>query len=189
MINNGRNRRPPVYDNRFIIGHQIRSFKVICIDHENTNLGEIDTREALRLAELNGLDLVQVAPPANGKPPTCKILNFSKLKYETQKKDRAVAKRQRDNAVKIKEIKFRPSTGDNDLRIKAKQAQEFIEDGARVKITITFRGREISHQQVATSTLEKFINMISIAEIVQAPLLAGKSLVALVARKAEGLSA
>src|SRR5690554_4765412 len=95
-----------------------------------------------------GLDLVQVSSGGRNSSPTCKILDYGKYKYQQSKNEKAAAKKQRENSVKIKEIKFRPTTDINDLRTKASKVQEFLNDGDKVKITIAFRGREVSHKEI-----------------------------------------
>ncbi|HVI42753.1 MAG TPA: translation initiation factor IF-3, partial [Anaerovoracaceae bacterium] len=132
---------------RIIINHQIRGQKVFCINHENVNLGLIPLSQALNLAQEHGLDLVQVSAPSKDRAPTCKILDSGKYKYDLSKKKKEAEKKQREAIVKTKEIKFRPTTDLNDLKTKARKAEGFIEEGCRVKISITFKGREISHQE------------------------------------------
>jgi translation initiation factor IF-3 len=164
-----------------LINRNIKSPQVLCIDADNMNRGLISINEALLLAESSGLDLVQIS---SGKDvPTCKILDYSKFKYEIQKKDKAAKKKQRENAVKVKEIKFRPTTGENDLKIKAKQAQAFIDDGDKLKVTITFKGREMSHREVGHEALTKFLAMLTNASIEESPSMYGRNLSATVVKK------
>jgi len=112
-------------------------------------LGVLQTHEALRLAQEQGLDLVEVNPKA--EPPVCKILDFGKYKYEEKKKT-AEAKR-KQTVVEIKEIKLRPKTDDHDIAFKVKAARRFIEAGHKVKVTVRFRGREITHPEKAQEQL------------------------------------
>lgn len=164
------------------VGRNIRSPQVLCIDAENTNRGLMLTSEALALAESCGLDLVQISS-GKEETPICKIIDYSKFKYEQSKKDKAAKKKQRENSIKVKELKFRPTTGDNDLKIKAKQAQGFIDDGDKLKVTITFKGREMSHREVGLITLEKFISMLSDASIEENPSMSGRHLSAMIVKK------
>lgn len=153
-------------NDKIFINSAIRVPKVLCIVAETgENLGVIATYEALRIASDAGLDLVQVSPPAGGRPPTCKILDYGKLKYEESKKRKAAEKKQREMMVETKELKFRPTTGEFDLQIKAKKASEFLDEGHNVKITIVFRGRELSHKEVAYETLQKFMTCLPGVEI------------------------
>ena len=164
------------------VGQRIRAPKVMCIDSDNANLGVIPTEEALSIAKSSGLDLVQVSSGSRDKAPTCRIIDYSKFKYELSKKDKASKKKQRENAIKIKEIKFRPSTGENDLRIKAKQAQSFVDDGHRLKVTITFKGREMSHREVGHDTLRMFLDMLVGVEVVSDVSFAGRHMYTFLAK-------
>jgi len=168
---------------RYFINKQIRASQVLCIDQDGNNRGVIPFYEALKLAEQSQLDLVQIGFPPNGQPPTCKILDFGKFKYEQSKKEKQAKKKQRESTIEIKEIKLRPSTADNDLRIKAKQAQEFLNDGDKVKISVMFHGREITHQQVGMVTLNTFISYVSNGQVETAPTMNGKDLVVVLSKK------
>ena len=141
----------------------------MCITQDNVNLGLIPLSQALSMAQEQGLDLVQVSAPSKDRAPTCKILDSGKYKYELSKKKKEADKRQRDAIVKTKEIKFRPTTDLNDLKTKARKAEEFIEEGCRVKISITFKGREMSHQEVGLSTLETFMSFLPDLKMVGKP--------------------
>lgn len=156
-----RKRIPKKDDKRYVFGRFIREPRVHCIDQNNTNLGLIETKDALRLAHDAGLELVMVSQGKHGSPSTCKILDFGKFKYEQEKRDKVAKKRQRENAIKIKEVKFRPTTDDNDLLTKARQLQNFIDDGNRLRVTITFRGREMAHREIGLERMNKFAEMIS----------------------------
>jgi translation initiation factor IF-3 len=145
---------------RWFVNSAIRVPKVICINSDDKNLGALITRDALKLAQEQGLDLVQLSPPSKDKPPTCKIMDFSKFKYETSKKKKEADKKQRESIVKVKEIKFKPTTGAHDLEIKAKQAEKFLQENIKVKIAILFVGRAITHQELGTQTLEQFLSFL-----------------------------
>ncbi|HZW82210.1 MAG TPA: translation initiation factor IF-3, partial [Candidatus Deferrimicrobium sp.] len=101
------------------------------------------SRDAFNLAQEKNLDLVEIAPTA--KPPVCKIMDYGKFKYEQSKRDKEVKKKQK--IVELKEVKLRPNIEDHDLETKAKNAQRFLNDGDKVKVTIMFRGREITHPE------------------------------------------
>lgn len=171
--------RPPFKknDNKFVFGRLIRDQQVICIDHENTNLGLIDTYKALQIAEEAGLDLVMVSQGAYNKPSTCKILDLDKFKYEQEKRDKLAKKKQRENAIKIKEVKLRPSTDDNDLQTKAKQFLEFVSEGHRLKVTVVFKGREVCHRELGVETMNKFAKMVS-AKFDTEPSFSGRNITA-----------
>jgi translation initiation factor IF-3 len=166
---------------KYFLNHQIRAPKVLCIDDE-VNHGIISLQDALRLAESKGLDLVQISAQP-GQVPTAKILDYSKFKYEQAKKDKLSKKKQRESAIEIKEIKFRPSTAENDLRTKARQAQGFLEEGNKVKISIVFHGRELSHKEVADNTLQIFLSLIPEAQIVSPASLNGKDLIVIIEKR------
>lgn len=180
---NGRARRPFKKEEKFFVNRNIRAYQVRCIDAEG-NHQVIKTQEALELAEKQGLDLVQIS---KGKEdiPTCKILDYSKFKYEQSKKEKLAKKKQRENAIKVKEIKFRPSTGENDLKTKAKHAQEFIDDGHKLKITIVFKGREMAYRDVASETLDTFIGFLSNAVYEAKPSISGRFMSAMIVKRAE----
>jgi translation initiation factor IF-3 len=113
-------------------------------------LGVMQTHEALRRAQERGLDLVEVNPKAD--PPVCKILDFGKFKYDEKKKAREAKRKQ--SVVEIKEIKLRPKTDDHDLAFKTRAASRFLEAGHKVKFTVRFRGREITHPEKAHEQLD-----------------------------------
>ncbi len=146
---------------KYIYGRFIRDKQVVVIDHNNENIGLIDTRDALNIARDAGLELVVVSQGKNGKPSTCKVLDFGKYKFEQEKREKAAKKKQRENAVKIKEVKLRPNTEDNDIQTKARQIKEFFDDGNRVKLTVVFRGREMAHREVGLETMNTFAKLIS----------------------------
>ena len=113
-------------------------------------MGILDTAEALAIAEERGLDLVEVAP--NARPPVCKIMDFGRYKYEQSKKARKA--RQASHTVKVKTIQFRPKTDDHDYEFKKKHIIRFLETGNKVKVVMRFRGREITHMDLALEFLK-----------------------------------
>lgn len=113
------------------------------VGDDGEQLGIMGSREAFNLAQEKNLDLVEIAPTA--KPPVCKIMDYGKFKYEQSKRDKEVKKKQK--IVELKEVKLRPNIEDHDLETKAKNAQRFLNDGDKVKVTIMFRGREITHPE------------------------------------------
>lgn len=127
---------------RFFVNRDIRLPTVICIDPEGNFLGEIETRFALQKAKELGLDLVQVVPPKGGKTATCKIMDAGKYKYDLSKKEKELAKKQRESNCELKEIQFGAKTDTHDLQLKANQALEFLKDGCKVKVRIPLKGRE-----------------------------------------------
>ncbi len=123
--------------------------RVIADDGEQ--LGIMDTREAVRRAREQGLDLVEVAPTAD--PPVCRIIDFGKFQYEAKKKANEAKKKQ--VIITVKEVKFRPGTDDHDYNFKMKHSREWLLEGDKVKATIFFRGREITHRELGSQLLQK----------------------------------
>ena len=132
------------------INNRIRVPEVRVVDEDGGMLGILSTQEALRRAQERGLDLVEVNPKAD--PPVCKILDFGKYKYDEKKKAKEAKRKQ--TVVEIKEIKLRPKTDDHDLAFKARAARRFLEAGHKVKFTVRFRGREITHPEKAQEQLD-----------------------------------
>ncbi len=136
------------------INEAIRDKTIRLIDSDGTQLGIVSIREALDLAEEKKLDLVKIAPDA--KPPVCKIMDYSKYKYEQVKKAKEAKKKQK--IVDIKEIRISVSIGEHDLEIKKKKLVEFIDSGHKVKLVIRFRGREIKQKETGEELINKFKN-------------------------------
>jgi translation initiation factor IF-3 len=168
---------------RIFINYQIKSQKVLCIDQNNANLGVLPLSQAIDLASLGGLDLVQIAQPNKDGFPTCKILDSGKYKFSLSKKRKESDKKQRESAIRMKEIKFRPSTDLNDLKTKAKKAEEFISEGCKVKVTISFKGREINNQAVAYETLNTFIGLMPDLQMLGRPSIDRKDLTVFIGKK------
>lgn len=135
--------------NRAITAQQVR-----LIDQNGEAVGVVDIREAMVRAREAGMDLVEVAPQA--EPPVCKIINYGKLKYEMQKKKAEARKKQK--VIEIKEVKLTPSIGEHDYQVKMKNIRRFIDDGNKVKITLRFRGREISHKEIGENLLKRVLD-------------------------------
>ena len=111
---------------------------------DGEQLGIMPTRDALRMAEEHHLDLVEVAPKA--RPPVCRIMDFGKYRYEQQKREKEAKKHQK--TISLKEVKLRPHIEQHDFDVKLKNAIRFVEEGSKVKVTIMFRGRELSHPEL-----------------------------------------
>jgi len=146
----------------------------------NEPLGIVQLRDALQMAAEQHLDLVEVAPTA--KPPVCRIMDFGKFKYEQQKREKEAKKKQK--VVTVKEVKLRPNIEDHDFDVKFKNAQRFLEDGDKVKVTIMFRGRELSHPELGKKVLDKMaVQIKDIANIERAARLEGKNMIMILAPK------
>ena len=125
--------------------------EVRVIGDDGEQLGIMNTRAAVQLARERGLDLVEVA--ATAQPPVCRIIDYGKFQYENSKKQKEAKKKQ--VTITVKEVKFRPGTDDHDYRFKMKHAREWLEEGDKVKATIFFRGREITHRELGAALLER----------------------------------
>ena len=155
------------------INEQIRDKEVRVIGEDGEQLGIMPSREALRLAEEAGLDLVKIAPTA--KPPVCKIVDYGKFRYEQARKEKEARKKQK--IIEIKEIRLSPNIDTNDLNTKISAARKFITKGDKVKITLRFRGREMAHMANSKHILDDFAEALSdIASIEKAPKVEGRSM-------------
>src|SRR5271165_6652030 len=162
------------------VNHRIRVPEVRVIDADGSMLGVLQTHEALKKAQDQGLDLVEINPKAD--PPVCKILDFGKYKYE-EKKKAAQAKRNQA-VVDIKEIKLRPKTDDHDIAFKIRAARRFIEAGHKVKFTVRFRGREITHPEKAHEQLDVILKALDdVANIETRPMMEARAMSLVVAPK------
>lgn len=121
------------------------------IEADGDNVGVVSTRDALQRAEESGLDLVEISP--NSDPPVCKIMDFGKYKYETQKRRNEARKKQK--TIEVKEIKMRPNIDVHDYDVKMRSIVKFIGEGDKVKVTMRFRGREMAHQDIGMRVLER----------------------------------
>ncbi len=155
--------RQPQRQFQIRINHRIRVPEVRVIDADGSMLGVLATHEALKKAQLQGLDLVEVNPKSD--PPVCKILDFGKYKYEEKKK--AGEAKRKQSVVEVKEIKLRPKTDDHDLDFKIKAARRFLESGHKVKFTVRFRGREITHPEKAHEQLDFIIQHVTDLAVVE----------------------
>ncbi|HVS01976.1 MAG TPA: translation initiation factor IF-3 [Thermoanaerobaculia bacterium] len=140
-------------DKRTRMNRQIRAREVRLIDSDGSQLGIVETREALRIAEERGLDLVEVAPQA--APPVCRVMDFGKFLYQEKKKQQEAKKKQK--VFQVKEVKFRPMIGDHDYQVKFKRLVGFLEEGDKVKATVQFRGREMARMDLGYALLKKLV--------------------------------
>ncbi len=151
----------------------IRVFDVRVVDEDGSQLGVMRTTDALRLAQERGLDLVEVAPLAS--PPVARLLDFGQYKYELTKREKEAKRRQK--SVTFKEVRLKPKIGIGDFDTKVRRAVEFLEEGDRVKVSVQFRGRELTHPQIGRDLLDKFAEQIKEHGVVERlPLLEGKSM-------------
>ena len=156
------------------INDQITTDPIRVIDSEGIMLGILSLEEGIEKAEEVGLDLVEVSP--NAKPPVCKIIEYGKFKYAAQKK--AAEARKKQKTVEVKEIKFRPNIDTNDYEIKMRSVRKFISSGDKVKITMRFRGREMTHQDIGVKVLRRIReDLDTLVKIEQFPKLEGRQMV------------
>ena len=155
------------------INEEIRAREVRVIANGGEQLGIMSSRDALKLALENHLDLVEIAPTA--KPPVCRIMDYGKYRYEQQKREKEARKKQK--TFDIKEVKLRPGIEDHDFNVKYKNAVRFLEDGDKVKVTLRFRGREMAHMNNSKHILDDIAQSLSdIAVVEKAPKVEGRSM-------------
>ncbi|TAM11329.1 MAG: translation initiation factor IF-3 [Nevskiaceae bacterium] len=140
--------------------------RVRLIDAEGNQVGVVDTHDAMARAEEAGLELVEISP--NADPPVCKIMDYGKFVYQKDKQQQAARKKQKQ--VQIKEVKFRPSTDENDFQTKLRNAIRFLEEGNKVKLTIRYRGREMAHQDRGFDLIDRITTELGeLAQVEQTP--------------------
>ncbi len=155
------------------MNREIRAQQIRVIDDDGNMLGVMTVPEALRLAEDKGLDLLEIAPTAT--PPTCKIMDYGKWKYENKKK--ATAARKKQQIVTIKEIQMRPRTDQHDFETKMNHARRFLLDGDKVKVSLRFMGREMAHQELGYDVMQKAIAFVNDLALIESnPKMEGKNM-------------
>lgn len=167
------------------INAEIRIPEIRLIGVDGEQLGIVKTVEALRLAEQEGVDLVEIAP--NAEPPVCRIMDYGKFKYQEQKRQQEAKAKQK--IIQVKEVKFRPATDEGDYQVKLRNLKRFIEDGDKAKVTLRFRGREMAHQELGMRVLERVRD--DMAELVQVeamPKLEGRQMVMVLAPKRKAVT-
>ena len=148
------------------------------VDDEGELLGILTVPEALAAAEERGLDLVEVSP--NADPPVCRIMDYGKYKYQASK--RAAEAKKKQAKVEVKEVKMRPKTEEHDFQVKLRNARRFLESGNRVKVTVMFRGREVTHPEFGRKLMEKLAEQVAdIGQVEMTPRMAGRFMTMVVA--------
>ncbi|HSR10029.1 MAG TPA: translation initiation factor IF-3 [Thermodesulfobacteriota bacterium] len=159
----------------------IRAPEVRVISSDGTQLGVMPLKEAMRIAEEQALDLVEVA--ANAKPPVCRIMNYGKYKYQQSKRSHDARKHQ--TVIHVKEVKLRPRTDEHDFEFKLRHAQRFLTEGNKVKVSVLFRGREMAYPEHGLEVINRFIDSVKdIMVVEQPPRLEGRNMVAILTPKA-----
>lgn len=150
------------------------------IGSDGENVGVVSLRDALDRAYMAGLDLIEISP--NADPPVCKILNYGKFKYENQKKRNEAKKKQK--VIEVKEIKLRPNIEDHDYDVKMRSMRRFLDEGDKVKVTLRFRGREMAHQDLGITVLDRVRDGLSdMGKVEQVPKMEGRQMVMVIAPK------
>lgn len=147
------------------VNREIRVPKVRVISHTGEQVGIITVQEALRMAEEQGLDLVEIVPGST--PPVCKIMNFGKFRYDQSKREKESKKAQ--HQIKVKEVKLKPNIDIHDLETKTRQARDFLTEGNKVKITCTFRGREMMHPEKGEKIVSKMLADLEDISVAESP--------------------
>ena len=159
------------------VNDRIRAPEIRLIGADGENIGLVTPSRAMQLAEEAGLDLVEISP--NATPPVCKIMDFGKFKYETQKKEAEARKKQK--IIEIKEVKFRPNTDTHDYEVKMRNVIRFLEDGDKVKVTLRFRGREMAHQDLGRILLDRVAEDVKeLGKIESMPRVEGRQMVMMI---------
>ena len=163
-----------------MINGQIRDKEVRLIANDGEQLGVMSAREAQKLADEAGLDLVKISPKA--KPPVCKIIDYGKYKYEQTRKEKLAKKKQK--VIDVKEVRMSPNIDTNDLNTKINHAKKFLAKGARVKVTLRFRGRELAHVNASKYILDDFAKALEeVSTIDKKPKFEGRSMTMFLAPK------
>lgn len=156
------------------INDQIDSETVFLVDDQGK--GKILLEDGIKLAYMKGVDLVQMSEGNDGIP-VCKILDYSKYKFEQSKKQRDIKKKQRETRVITKELQMRPATDDNDIKIKASKANKFLKKGHKVRVIVSFKGRETAHPDIGKNVLNKFLLECESYDVDQEMITSGKSVI------------
>ncbi|SIS77914.1 bacterial translation initiation factor 3 (bIF-3) [Kroppenstedtia eburnea] len=163
-----------------LVNEAIRAREVRLIDSDGNQLGIQPLREALRLAREADLDLVNVAPKA--KPPVCRIMDYGKYRYEQSKREKEARKNQK--TIQIKEIRFSPSIEEHDVNTKLRNVKKFLSNGDKVKLTIRFRGREITHQDIGRRILNRMAEEVKeIGDVERYPKMEGRHMIMILSPK------
>lgn len=164
------------------INEEIRASEIRVVDEDQGQLGVMSVADAMKIAAEKELDVVEISP--NAKPPVCKIIDFGKYRFEQQKRAKEAKKKQK--VISVKEIKFRPKIDDHDYNFKLNHVKRFLEDGDKVKLTIMFRGREMTHTEQGEEILNKAVEDLGDLVIVEKkPKLEGRNMTMVVSPKAK----
>lgn len=158
------------------VNERIRVPMVRVIDESGAQVGVMAVSDAIKMARERGLDLVEVAPQA--RPPVCRILDFGRYKYEQSKRERR--SRQRAHQTQVKEVKMSPKIGQHDLEVKVRHARDFLDERDKVKFTVRFRGREITHLEIGEELLRKIAIDLEDVAVIESPMRRERNLLSMV---------
>ena len=165
-----------------MINEEIRDREVRVVDQNGEQLGVMSSRDALALAEQRQLDLVKIAPQA--RPPVCKLMDYGKYRFEQSKKEREFRKNQK--VITVKEVRLSATIEDHDIDVKFKNAVKFLKDGNKVKVTIRFRGRQITHSEIGRQVMTEFAERIKeYGTVDKAPTIEGRNMSMFISPRAE----
>lgn len=171
------------YNRKFFrLNYQITAPQLRLLDEEGKQIGVVTKLEALQKAKEQGVDVVEIAP--NAKPPVAKLIDFKKFKYQEAKKERESRRNQKN--VGVKEIRLRPFIGPHDFDTRLAQAKEFLSEGNQVKMTLTFKGREITRKEFGFAVVKRFIESLESVRVVREPKMLGRVLEAMVVNNKKG---
>ena len=163
------------------LNEEINDREIRLIGEEGEQLGIMSADEALNIADERGLDLVKISPQA--VPPVCKLMNYGKFRFEQSKREKEAKKNQ--HVVEVKEVRMSPNIDTNDFNVKLKNAQKFLKDGNRVKVTVRFRGREMAHTSIGEVLLKQFGEQcLEVATVEKNPKLDGRNMTMFLSPKA-----
>ena len=167
--------------NDLMINEEIRDREVRVVDQNGEQLGVMSSRDALALAEERQLDLVKIAPQA--RPPVCKLMDYGKYRFEQSKKEREFRKNQK--VITVKEVRLSATIEDHDIDVKFKNAVKFLKDGNKVKVTIRFRGRQITHSEIGRQVMNEFAERIKeYGTVDKAPQIEGRNMIMFISPRA-----
>ena len=163
-----------------MINEEIRDREVRVVDQNGEQLGVMPIRQALNLADEQQLDLVKIAPQA--KPPVCKLMDYGKFRFEQSKREREIRKNQK--VIEVKEVRLSATIEDHDIDVRVKNAIKFLQDGNKVKVTIRFRGRQITHSEIGREVMHDFAERIKdYGTIDKQPMIEGRNMSMFIAPK------
>ena len=162
-----------IHINDLMINEEIRDREVRVVDQNGEQLGVMSIRQALEMAEEQQLDLVKIAPQA--KPPVCKIMDYGKYRFEQSKREREIRKNQK--VIEVKEVRLSATIEDHDVDVRVKNAVKFLKDGNKVKVTIRFRGRQITHSEIGREVMQDFAERIKdYGTVDKGPMIEGRNM-------------